>query len=118
MLSNNTIRDYFKYLNIKNFTSEIFSGKPNNYYPAQSLVENIIKDNKGKLKLDPKIEQAISLLEESGNVIMAATLRTQNSSHVNKYSSFHYLSNRTNSGVEQTFLKEVLSFDRIGYFIF
>ncbi len=104
MLSNNAIQDNFKHLDIKNFTSEIFNDKPNNYYPAQSMVENIILDDKGKLKLDPKIEEAISLLEKSGNVNMAATLRTQNTSHINKDRSFHYLPYHTDSSFEQTFL--------------
>lgn len=44
---------------------------------------------------------------------MAATLRAQSSSHTNKDRSFHYLPYRTDSGFEQTFLKEVLSFDEI-----
>ena len=100
-------------LNITNFTPEIYTDKPNDYYPAQSVVENIIKDDKGKLKLDPKMEETIRFLEENGNPAMAATLRAQNTSHKNKDHSFHYLPYRTDSGFEQTFLKEVLSFDEI-----
>ena len=100
-------------LNIANFTPEVYTDKPNDYYPAQSVVENIIKDDKGKLKLDPKMEDTIRFLEESGNAGMAATLRAQNTSHKNKDRSFHYLPYRTDSGFEQTFLKEVLSFDEI-----
>ena len=100
-------------LNISNFTPEVYTDKPNDYYPAQSVVENIIKDDKGKLKLDPKMEETIRFLEESGNSAMAATLRAQNTSHRNKDRSFHYLPYRTDSGFEQTFLKEVLSFDEI-----
>ena len=102
-------------LNIANFTPEVYTDKPNDYYPAQSVVENIIKDDKGKLKLDPKMEDTIRFLEESGNAAMAATLRAQSTSHKNKDRSFHYLPYRTDSGFEQTFLKEVLSFDEIEY---
>ncbi|MGN1303659.1 MAG: hypothetical protein ACI4YB_01360 [Oscillospiraceae bacterium] len=76
-------------------------------------MENIIKDDEGKLKLDSKLEDAIQILEESGNVAMAATLRAQNTSHKNKDHSFHYMPYRTDSNFEQTFLKEVLSFDEI-----
>ena len=100
-------------LNITNFTPKIYTDKPNDYYPAQSVVENIIKDDKGKLKLDHKMEETIRFLEESGNAAMAATLRAQNTSHINKDRSFHYLPYRTDSGFEHTFLKEVLSFDEI-----
>lgn len=100
-------------LNIANFTPEVYTDKPTNYYPAQSVVENIIKDDKGKLKLDPKMEETIRYLEENGNSAMAATLRAQNTSHINKDRSFHYLPYCTDSGFEQTFLKEVLSFDEI-----
>lgn len=100
-------------LNIANFTSEIYTEKPNDYYPTQSVVENIIKDDKGKLKLDTKMEDTIRFLEESGNAAMAAMLRAQSTSHKNKDRSFHYLPYRTDSGFEQTFLKEVLSFDEI-----
>lgn len=100
-------------LNIANFATEVYTDKPSNYYPEQSVVENIIKDDKGKLKLDPKMEETIRFLEESGNSAMAATLRAQNASHKNKDRSFHYLPYHTDSGFEQTFLKEVLSFDEI-----
>ncbi len=100
-------------LNIANFTPEVYTDKPTDYYPTQGVVENIIKDDKGKLKLDPKMEETIRFLEENGNAAMAATLRAQSSSHTNKDHSFHYLPYRTDSGFEQTFLKEVLSFDEI-----
>ena len=100
-------------LNIANFTPEVYTDKVQDYYPAQNVVENILKDDKGKLKPDPQMEQAIRLLEESGNAAMAAALRMQTTSHKNKDHSFHYLPYRTDSDFEQTFLKEVLSFDEI-----
>lgn len=68
---------------------------------------------KGKLKTDPKMEETIRYLEGNGNAAMAAALRAQNVSHKNKDRSFHYLPYHTDSGFEQTFLKEVLSFDEI-----
>lgn len=100
-------------LNIENFTTEVFTHTPNNYYPKQNVVENIIKDDKGELKIDSKMEDMIHFLEQNGNADMAATLRSQNTSHNNKDHSFHYLPYRTDSAFEQTFLKEVLSFDEI-----
>lgn len=112
-ISEELIPEEASLLNIANFTSEVFAEKPQEYYPDQRVVDNIIKDDKGKLKLDPKMEDTIRFLEESGNVVMAATLRTQNTSHKNKDHSFHYLPYHTDSDFEQTFLKEVLSLDEI-----
>ncbi len=100
-------------LNIAGLTPEIYTDRPQDYYPEQGTVENIIKDDKGELKLDPKMEETIRFLEESGNAATAAALRAQNASHKNKDRSFHYLPYRTDSGFEQTFLKEVLSLDEI-----
>ena len=100
-------------LNIANFSTEVHTDRPQDYYPEKTVVENIIKDDKGKLKLDSKMEDTIRFLEQSGNQAMAETLRVQNSSHKNKDRSFHYLPYRTDSCFEQTFLKEVLSFDEI-----
>lgn len=100
-------------LNITNFTSEIYTDSEKDYYPEQAIVENIIKDDKGKLKLDPKMEETIRFLESNGNKEMADKLRAQSSSHINKDRSFHYLPYHTDSSFEQTFLKEVLSFDEL-----
>lgn len=100
-------------LNIANFTSEVYTDNTQNYYPEQRIVENIIADDKGKLKTDAKTQQMITLAEETGQTAIAEMLRAQNTSHKNKDRSFHYLPYRTDSGFEQTFLKEVLSFDEI-----
>ena len=100
-------------LNIANFTSTIQTEKPEDYYPDAKTVENIMLDDKGKLKIKPEIEIAIKALQESGNAPMAEALRKQNSSHPQKNRSFHYLPYRTDSGFEQTFLREVLGLDDI-----
>lgn len=100
-------------LNIANFTPEVYTDKPKDYYPAQSVVENIIKDDKGKLKVDAKTQQLIDLAIETGNESIISDLKAQITSHKNKDRSFHYLPYRTDSGFEQTFLKEVLSLDEI-----
>lgn len=100
-------------LNIANFTTEVPTDNPNNYYPEQTVVENIILDDKGKLKVDPKIQQSIQLLEEIGNKSMADTLRKQNASHPQKDRSFHYLPYRADSRFEQIFLEEILTLPEI-----
>ena len=100
-------------LNIANFTPTVQTEKPKDYYPDVKTVENIMLDDKGKLKIKPEIEIAIKALEESGNAGMAETLRKQNSSHPQKNRSFHYLPYRTDSSFEQTFLREVLGLDDI-----
>lgn len=103
-------------LNIKNFTTEVQAANPDDYYPDQKRVENIIQDDKGKLKVKPEIEAAILALEADGsetNKAIAATLRKQNASHPQKNRSFHYLPYHTDSDFEQVFLKEVLTFPEI-----
>lgn len=100
-------------LNIANFTSDITTDKPQDYYPDSRVVENIILDDNGKLKIDPEMENTIHFLEKHGNKEMAASLRIQNSSHINKNRSFHYLPYHTDGSFEQTFLKDVLSLDEI-----
>lgn len=73
-------------------------------------------DDRGKLKLKPDIAAAILALESDDSQInraIAATLRKQNSSHPQKDRSFHYLPYHTDSGFEQTFLEEVLTFPEI-----
>lgn len=80
------------------------------------MVENIILEDKGKRKIDPKIVDAIEALEGTqnpANKMAAALLRKQISSHPQKDRSFHYLPYHTDSEFEQTFLKEVLTLPEI-----
>lgn len=100
-------------LNITNFKTEISTDKPQDYYPEQKIVENIILDDKGKLKVDEKTQQLIDLAIETGNDAIVTALKAQTTSHINKDRSFHYLPYRSDSSFEQTFLKEVLSFDEM-----
>ena len=100
-------------LNIANFSPLIHTDKPDDYYPDQKTVENIVLDDAGKLKMKPGIAAAIAALEADdtpANRVIAETLRRQNSSHPQKERSFHYLPYHTDSGFEQTFLGEVLTF--------
>ena len=100
-------------LNIANFTPEVKTDKVEDYYPSQDTVEKIILDDKGKLKIDKKTQQMITLAEETGNTAIAEMLRRQKISHPQKDRSFHYLPYRTDSPFEQKFLTEILSFDAL-----
>lgn len=100
-------------LNIDNFKTIVQTDKPQDYYPDVETVENIVLDDNGELKIDPKIQQIIDLSEETGNKEYAETLRKKYSSHLQKDRSFHYLPYRTDSGFEQKFLTEVLALDDI-----
>ncbi len=100
-------------LNIANFRSVVFTDTPDSYYPSQSTVENIVLDDKGKLKVDEKTKKLIELAEETGNVEFAEKVRKEHSSHPQKNRSFHYLPYHTDSAFEQTFLGEVLSLDDV-----
>ena len=96
-------------LNIANFTATVSTFTPEDYYPKQDLVERIIQDDKGKLKVDAKTQQMMELAEATGNAAILEMLRKQNSSHPQKNRSFHYLPYRTDSSFEQTFLDQVLA---------
>lgn len=100
-------------LNITNFKSEIKTDKPEDYYPSQKVAENIVLEDKGKLKIDEKTAQAIKILEESGNIEFAQKLRSDMKSHPQKDHSFHYLPYKTDSEFEKTFLKEILTLKEI-----
>lgn len=107
------IPDEASLLNIANFTPAIATGNTESYYPAQNVVENIVADDKGKLKLDKKTAQAIKLLEETGNIELAEKLKASKVSHPQKNRSFHYLPYRTDSSFEQKFLAETLTLQEI-----
>ena len=87
----------------------LFRSTPEDYYPKQDLVERIVQDDKGKLKVDAKTQQMMELAEATGNTSILELLRKQNSSHPQKNRSFHYLPYRTDSSFEQTFLDQVLA---------
>ena len=96
-------------LNIANFTSTVSTTTPADYYPKQDLVERIILDDKGKLKVDANTQKLMDLAEATGNTAILEMLRKQSSSHPQKNRSFHYLPYRTDSSFEQTFLDQVLA---------
>ena len=96
-------------LNIANFTATVSTTTPEDYYPKQDLVERIIMDDKGKLRVDAKTQKMMELAEEMGDAAILAMLRKKSSSHPQKNRSFHYLPYRTDSSFEQTFLDQVLA---------
>lgn len=97
-------------LNIANFKPVIHSApdKTKDYYPVQSVVENIMLDDAGKFKIKPDILTTIQTLEEDGDTETADKLRRKYSSHPQKDRSFHYLPYRTDSDFEQRFLADIL----------
>ena len=96
-------------LNIAKFTTTVSTTTPADYYPKQDLVERIILDDKGKLKVDANTKKLMELAEATGNTDILEMLRKQSSSHPQKNRSFHYLPYRTDSSFEQTFLDQVLA---------
>ena len=100
-------------LNIANFTEKIYTEKPKDYYPEQTLVEKIHLDDEGKLKPDKATAQMLAYAEENGMTDVVEMLRKKITSHPQKDRSFHYLPYHTDSGFEQTFLGEVLAFPQL-----
>ena len=96
-------------LNIANFTTTVSTTTPEDYYPKQDMVERIVLDDKGKLKVDANTKKLMELAEATGNTVILEMLRKQSSSHPQKNRSFHYLPYRTDSSFEQTFLEQVLA---------
>jgi len=96
-------------LRVENLHSPVQTTTPEAFYPDQKTTENIILEDKGKLKQDPKILDTIRMLDELGQHEMANSLRKQLASHPMKNSSFHYVPYKTDSNFEQIFLAEALS---------
>lgn len=100
-------------LNIANFTQTVETERPQDYYPDQETVQKIVLDDQGKLKLDKKAQAMMELAQEMGQEDVLTMLRKKYSSHPQKDRSFHYLPYHTDSGFEQIFLREVLTFPEI-----
>ena len=96
-------------LNIANFKSEIYAEHLQDYYPDYAIVDNIIKEDSGKRKMDSKTQQLMQFAQETGNVAIVDSLTKQYSSHPYKDRCFHYLPYLMDSSFEQIYLKEVLS---------
>ena len=100
-------------LRIEALTSPVSVEKPAAYYPGQELVEKIVLDDQGRMKMPEKVKKTLRLLEELGNTAMADNLRQQYAAPAFKDRSFHYLPYHTDSDFEQTFLREALAFPQL-----
>ena len=96
-------------LNISNFTPTVTAEHPDSYYPEQSTVERIIKDDAGKLKLSKQDQQLLDMAIATGRSDIVAMLQHSTGSHPQKDRSFHYLPYHTDSGFERLFMEEVLA---------
>lgn len=100
-------------LRVENFKSLIHTNRPEDYYPEQHTVKNIIDDDRGKFKSDPNAEATIATLLSMGMRDAAEQVRARNSSHPQKDRSFHYLPYHTDSSFEITVLKDLLAIDSL-----
>ena len=96
-------------LRVENFTSSIRTVAPQEYYPDQTVVKNIIDDDRGKFKANPNAEMTIQTLLSMGMTEAAEQVRAQNASHPQKDRSFHVLPYHTDSDFEIKVLKDFLA---------
>lgn len=100
-------------LNISSFSQEIYTDTPTNYYPEQTVVKNIILSDTGKYEMRKEDVELIEMAEKAGRPEMADAVRQNYITHPAKDRSFHYIPYKTDSGFEETFLKEVLTFPEL-----
>lgn len=100
-------------LKITNFTAEITTTTPEEYYPSQDMVERIVLDDRGKLKPNDSTRKLMKLAQDTGNTAILEMLQKQNTSHPQKNRSFHYLPYHTGSGFEQRFLDGILAMEEL-----
>ena len=96
---------------VENFQPTIRTTKVDDYYPEQEIVERIVAEDKGKLKLSAKELRAIETFESIGYMDEADKIRAKAQPYPMKDKSFHYLPYHTDSEFEQVFLAEVLKLD-------
>ena len=97
----------------ENCTEEIRTDTPNQYYPPSEIVEKIIQDDAGELTLTEKEQELLALARETENTAIVEVIQQKISSHPGKDRGFHYLPYRLDSKFEQTFLKEIFTFNEI-----
>ena len=100
-------------LNISNFSCEVKTPTPDDYYPSQDKVEQIIQADMGKLKAPKDLQDLIEKVEALGLSDTVASLKEKFSAHPQKDRSFHYLPYRTDSSFEQSFLRDVLALTEV-----
>ena len=95
-------------LKVDAFTPTILTAQEERFIPKQDMVEKIIQDDAGKLKIDAEKQKIIDQLIAIGQSQMAEQLKAEYSSHPSKNKTFHYLPYKTDSSFERIFLDEVL----------
>lgn len=100
-------------LRVENFQPIVKTTKADDYYPGQEVVERIINEDKGKLKLSAKQLHEIEVLESIGYTDMAESIRAKAQPYPMKDKTFHYLPYHTDSTFEQIFLSEILKVDAV-----
>ncbi len=88
---------------------EVLKSKVNEYIPEKDMVENIVKEDRGKVLVDEKTQAVIDGLIAMGQTEMAEQLRAKFTSEPNKDRSYHYLPYHVDSDFESVFLSEVLT---------
>jgi hypothetical protein len=100
-------------LNIQNFTTEVHTERPEEYYPDQNAVGSIIEADKGNFQVNESVKQMLKLAEGMGDASMVQTIKRKYFPHPEKDRTYHYLPYHTDSSFEQIFLKEVLTLPEI-----
>lgn len=96
-------------LNIANFTPTVSTATPADYFPDQAMVEKIVLEDSGKLKPNKNLQKMWDIAAAENDTETMDYLRRRMISHPQKDRSFHYLPYHTDSGFEQTFLKQTLA---------
>ncbi|MDR2151620.1 MAG: DEAD/DEAH box helicase family protein [Helicobacteraceae bacterium] len=97
-------------LKIKNFTSPIFTDKPNQYEPSQTEVEKIISADNGKpIKASASVNAAIETLIKEGETSAAESLRKKYAENKRRDFSYHYLPYHFASAFEKEFFDMVFA---------
>ena len=101
------------FLDIKNFTPTVSTFLPNEYFPNQQIVENIIKADSDNYSISDNIAKIIDLAKASGETQLAASLEEKYKPYPKKERTFHYIPYKTDSTFEIEFLKSILELDVI-----
>lgn len=100
-------------LNIANFTPSIETDTPERYFPAQEAVKKIDLADRHLLRMDLNDYEMIKLAEAQGYTEIVQKIERKYRPFHNQDRAFHYMPYHTDSDFEQTFLREVLTFEQI-----
>ena len=103
-------------LKVDAFAPSVLTAQEERFIPKQEMVEKIVQDDAGKLKIDAEKQKIIDQLIAIGQTKMADQLKAEYSSHPAKDKTFHYLPYKTDSSFERIFLDEVLTLAEVKKF--